>query len=60
MAQRTTQRIGNKAKGRQHSNHKAKYERQKVRTWKNKIRKLKKHLLRHPKDQLAKVSLEKQ
>ena len=50
MARKSTQKLGNKAKGRQMSRHKAKYERQRIRTERNKAKRRKKHLERHPND----------
>ena len=45
---------GNKAKDRQHSRHKVKYERQRIRTEANKVRRRRKHLIKHPNDFQAK------
>ena len=54
MAKKQRQKLGNKARGRQISRHKAKYERQWIRTEKNRIKKRKKHLTKHPNDLQAK------
>ena len=50
MAKQTKGRFGNKAKARQSANHKVKYERQRVRTEKNKLKRRKKHIEHHPND----------
>jgi len=54
MAKQLRQKMGNKAKARQHANHKAKYERQRIRTEANKRRRRVKHLAKHPNDSQAK------
>lgn len=50
MAKSKGVRLGNKARGRQISSNKAKYERQWFRTERNRLKKLRKHIDRHPND----------
>jgi hypothetical protein len=50
MARRLKHKLGNKAKARQHDRHKAKYERQRFRTERNKRKRRERHLLKHPND----------
>ena len=52
MARQLRQKMGNKAKARQcaHNQKTGKYVRQRVRTEANKLKRRKKHLLKHPND----------
>ncbi len=50
MAKRLGRKLGNKAKDRQNSRHACKYERQRVRTERNKVLRRENHLELHPND----------
>jgi len=54
MARQQRCSIGNKAKARQSTRHKAKYERQRIRTEANKRKRRRVHLEKHPNDLQAK------
>lgn len=50
MARQQRSKVGNKAKARQNMRHKAKYERQRIRTEANKRRRCRRHLEKCPND----------